>query len=204
MPGVALYLAVGSYTLLGELTKLIGHRTARVSVHDGAVWWETPLADPHGGPSDEPWYVRGCFDFVTALLGEQETVHEIISIPEWIDAEIPMPEGSYRARVKLERVGVKRARSLASRTITIAEIDIPGGLPIPGKGENSYDCDEDAIFKMGCEARSVPDAIGTVVSSALVTRWKRGGANWRPEKAPKSDTIPSPAPHVAESETPVS
>lgn len=204
LPGVALYFAAGSYNLLGGLTKLIGHKTARVSVHDGAVWWETPLADPDGGPSDEPWYVRGNFDFVTALFGEQEVVREIVSEPEWIDVEIPMPEGSYKAKVKLERVGTKRARGLTQKTLTFAEVDIPGGLPIPGKGENSYDCDEDAILKMSCEARSVPDAIGAVVSSALVTRWKRGGADWRPEKAPKSDTIPSPAPHVAESETPVS
>lgn len=31
------------------------------------------------------------------------------------------------------------------------------------------------------------------MKSALVTRWKRGGVGWRPEKRVKADAVPSSA-----------
>lgn len=52
-------------------------------------------------------------------------------------------------------------------------------IPVPGKGENSWDCGEDATYAFSCMADSVEDGIASLVRSILVRRRKYGGRNWR-------------------------
>lgn len=194
LPGLALYVRLGSYPLLGKLTGIIGHRVARVAVHSGALWWETPLADPDISRSGEPWYVRGCFSFVDALLGEETVVQ--VPVVKDVRVEIPMPEGTYTGTCSIEVIGRKRPRWFGA-TSKIGTVRIERGVPIPGKGENSYDVDEDAVFAFSSPASTPADAVGALVGSVLVTRWSRGGDGWRPTPRAKSDTVPAPAPVVA-------
>lgn len=98
---------------------------------------------------------------------------------ESIDALVPMPEGNYPAIITREVRVWKRARwPWPSRTRVDFRIDIPAGIPVPGKGENSWDCEDDAIFGTG--GWSVYDAIGNAVRSAHRQRELYGGKNWRP------------------------
>jgi hypothetical protein len=191
LPGIALYVRASSYYLLGKLTGFIGHRVARVSVHSGSLWWETPLADPDTGKSDEPWYVRGCFSFVDALLGAEEIVQT--PVVKDVPVEIPMPEKNYAGTCSIELIGRKRPRWFGA-TSKIGTVRVERGVPIPGKGENSYDVDEDAVFAFSTTASTPADVVGALVGSVLVTRWSRGGADWRPETRPQSDAVTSPAP----------
>lgn len=63
-----------------------------------------------------------------------------------------------------------------------AKIDIPDGLPVPGKGENSWDCGPDAIYGTGAhvppyavETREwVGLAVSAAVNAALRTRIRHG------------------------------
>jgi hypothetical protein len=93
---------------------------------------------------------------------------------------IPMPEGNYPGTMVREERTWKRKRSpwIAQRR-TDYWVEIPDGIPTPGKGENSYDCCDDAIFGTGGSSPAV--AIANVTKAALRQREKYGSKNWEPE-----------------------
>ena len=93
---------------------------------------------------------------------------------------VPMPERAYPASVKLFESTWKRPRWFASRMVR-AEVKIEKGIPFPGKGENSYDCGDDALFGLTCKADTVEQAIAETVESALRNRRRYGGSvDWQP------------------------
>lgn len=103
----------------------------------------------------------------------------------WRPISIPLPEGSYAARYRLERRTWWRARWPKRLVKVAADIDIPGGLPIPGKGENSWDCGDDAYFGLSCRETDEPSIIAACVKAAMATRKRYGSLAWRPkEKQP--------------------
>jgi hypothetical protein len=55
-------------------------------------------------------------------------------------------------------------------------------IPVPGKGENAWDMEDDAIHSMGCVANSVDDAIIKLLNSVNRDRVRYGGAHWVPVK----------------------
>jgi hypothetical protein len=66
------------------------------------------------------------------------------------------------------------------------------GLPIPGKGENSYDCDEDAIYGGGIQASNADEAAGRIVGMVMHDRARRAGPGWTPEPVrPREDPSPN-------------
>lgn len=192
VPGFSIYSSVQSYSVFGKATKQVGHREVRVAVHDGAIWWTSPFVDPDMWKNDEPWYLRGSFSFVDALFGKVETKRESISANELV--VIPMPEGSYPATVSVDLVTHGRPRWF-DVTTKMANIKVTnGGIPFPGKGENSYDIDDDAMYSMSMEASSPAEAVGMFVGSVLKRRWANGGKTWMPEPsngAPNSDDAPN-------------
>lgn len=142
-----------------------------LAVHDRALWWQ------FGGNSMEwnsrtPRWQHGCFHFDDFFLGAQKFTERVLSTHE---ALIPMPEGPYRATVKLEECTWKRARwpfAIVRRTATV---DVPKGIPHQGKGENSWDCGEDALFGLSCEAWTLDEAISKTVASVLKSRRRYDG-----------------------------
>jgi hypothetical protein len=54
-----------------------------------------------------------------------------------------------------------------------AHIEAPSGVPIPGKGENSWDLDDDAIYGMTSGAKSVKEAVSKFMESVRKTRSER-------------------------------
>lgn len=92
---------------------------------------------------------------------------------------VPMPEGNYPGRAIREERVWKRKRwpwPSAKRADYWIEMDI--GVPVPGKGENSWDIDDDAVFGTG--GRTVPEAVANVTRSALRQRERYAGPDWRP------------------------
>jgi hypothetical protein len=76
-----------------------------------------------------------------ALFGRPKHSLEVLS-----EQDITMPEGKYPAHVKRERRTWKRPRWFTPLVREYWDVDVEGGIPVPGKGENSWDCDDDAIF----------------------------------------------------------
>jgi hypothetical protein len=95
--------------------------------------------------------------------------------------QIPMPEGSYPATVTLFESTWKRPRFPLKKKMVRAEIEIENGIPVPGKGENSWDCGEDAVYSLTAPVSSFEAAIAETVKTCLRDRRKYGGENWRPE-----------------------
>jgi len=154
-------------------------RELSVRVHDWAIWWTTWL-DPMGGwDSRVPKWRDGSFHIDDLVLGKARFSERVIEPKRQVT--IGMPEASYEATVEITERCWKRPRWFAVRRIG-SKVDIPDGIPFPGKGENSWDCGEDAIFGQSNGATSVEAAIAAVVESALRSRRRYGGSvNWIPQ-----------------------
>ncbi len=111
------------------------------------------------------------------LFGKEKYTSEVLSTSREI---IEMPEGNYHATVKESRCTWTRKRLLKPIIITRYEItpDIP--IPEPGKGENSWDIDDDATYSSTVQANSIDEALLKVADSVMKTRISRVGKNWRP------------------------
>lgn len=116
------------------------------------------------------------------ILGRTDYQSEVI---ETKTAEVPMPEATYPATVTIHK-DIRTRKHWPFRlwpdVKLSARIEVEGGVPVPGKGENSWDCGEDAIFSTGSSTPTVSAAVASLVSSALRTRENYGGANWRPSE----------------------
>lgn len=152
-------------------------RETEVRVHDGALWWSVWRHPNAGWSCEVPRWRDGNFNFVDALLGKAKSSGEVLKER---DIVVPMPEGFYLGKAKLELRTWKRPRWFAKRWLRV-DIDMNEGqrIPIPGKGENSWDCDDDACFGSSVSAKSIEEAIGKLVGDCLKTRRERGGPeNW--------------------------
>lgn len=101
---------------------------------------------------------------------------------EEVRTVVPMPEGNYPAMVKLNVDTWTRARWPWSRKVlrrADVKMDVP--IPVPGKGENAWDIDDDAVFSQYGVARNVAEAVSHVVRSALDSRERHGGKDWVPD-----------------------
>jgi hypothetical protein len=95
--------------------------------------------------------------------------------------EIPMPEGNYPGTVRLFESTWKRPRWPWPKKLIRADVTPDRPVPFPGKGENSWDCGEDAAHSMTCCQSTVVGAVAAFVKSVLEDRYRHGGPHWRPE-----------------------
>lgn len=146
------------------------HKEISIAFHCNSLWWNF-WTNTMEWSSKTPRWRHGCFDFADFFLGKREYLRKIV---EERDIDIPMPEGIYKAHVKLCEDNWKRPRWFSS-TIKRIDADIPRGIPHQGKGENSWDCGEDGCFGMCCPARSIADGVGKIVGSVLHDRVRYGG-----------------------------
>lgn len=154
-------------------------RELSISLHDNSVFWN--LWTPSMEWSREKHGRRqGAFHPVDFIFGR--TKYSEIPILE-VEAEVPMPEAVYPSMVKLVEAQWRRPRwPFVWRRILRAEITPKTPIPSPGKGENSWDCGEDATHSLTCTASTVEEAVGKMVQSVMRSRLRYGGKKWRPEK----------------------
>lgn len=153
-------------------------RDTSLRFHDWAMWW-TVWRDPHSWSSDVPWYREGSFHIDRFLLGDRQYSERTLSVTP---TAVAMPEATYEASVRLFEATWKRPRWFALRIVR-AEVKVPSGIPFPGKGENSWDCGEDAVFGQTSNSATVEAAVASIVESVLRSRRRYGGSvNWKPSK----------------------
>jgi hypothetical protein len=199
IPPIAFWLHFEGFQLLRKLTpqkKCIARwdnnrefyipdeRECEISIHDWTIWIK-PWSKEYEWNSKDPWWVRGVnLNLKDLLLGR--TKYTVTAI-ETFSINIPMPEGSYQATVKVEHRTWKRPRWFTHEQRD-ASVDIPGGIPFPGKGENSYDCGMDGLFGYGCDSLKREDIIAKGVQSVLEYRRRYGGSvDWLPPSEAKVD-----------------
>lgn len=156
-----------------------GVDVVRMSVTEGMVLWSFLYSDG-SWRSDTPWWRNGSIDVADVLLGRPAYTTEDLSSET---VNIPMPEGTYRWDVTMQRHMWKRPRWFAKRVLGYAAEARDGNhIPIPGKGENSWDCGADALHSQhGRGARDVAEAVAKVVEGVLRTRMRYGGSYHYPD-----------------------
>ncbi len=154
-----------------------GDRASGIRIFDNAIWVEI-WARHNEGRSDDPFWMKDHrFSPVDSLLGRGHYSYKVISEH---DADIEMPEGKYPAKVTLKEQTYSRKRwPIKTRKVT-SYVEFPQPIPIPGKGENSWDMDDDGYSAMGCLADTVEGAIDEVKSRIFERRERYGGKDWLP------------------------
>lgn len=152
-----------------------GEYEVGMRVHDWTIYLML-FNRPHEWNSDDPWYrTRHSVSIPDLVFGRSKCVTEELGMEE---VDIPMPEGVYKGVATHERRTWTWPRR---RTVTREStwIKVEGGIPFPGKGENSWDCGMDGLFGAGIEGMNVELAIGNFVGCVLSNRRQYGGKNWR-------------------------
>lgn len=161
-----LYLNFGGILPHGE-AKMTGFYFS-----DNAIWWHF-WQEPMNGKF-------GVFHFDDFLFGKSECVRTVL---DERDILVPMPEKAYEAHAKLMLYQWKRPRWF-TKEFKRVEIDVPEGLPMEGKGENSWDCGKDATFGITTgQCNTIAEGVGILVGSVLKDRIKYGGwGDWNWQK----------------------
>ena len=171
-------LRLGFYWgLAAGWARRLRHQEWAFAINDGRIRLECG-ANPWEWSRNQPWWWSMSVEPARVLFGKMQHSEREVSRTESV---IPMPEGSYPCVVVMKDERWQRARlPWASHRIRRAHIDIPKGVPVPGKGENSWDCGDDATFSLCTPAKSVESGIAAVVESCLNTRRRYGGSvNWQ-------------------------
>jgi len=145
-------------------------------VFDWKLWLDVWKKTNEWSRSD-PWWMHTVVDLhpMDVLFGytkynEGDTIHDEV-------VEFPMPEKSYKGRVRIQANEWKRPRWPFPKVILRAHVDMEEPIPFPGKGTCSYNCGDDAIHGSCFPCRTVEEAIGEVVGSALRNRKRYGGSH---------------------------
>jgi hypothetical protein len=151
-------------------------RHIELAWYGGGLHWSiwTPINEwTRGTPKwrDGSWYP------LDTLLGKQRYGHRVLS-KETIT--VSLPEGDYPCKVELFESRWKRDRWPRVKILLRAEIEPDTPIPVPGKGDNSWDCDDDAAYSMTCQAATAQEAADKLKESILSQRLKYGGENWEP------------------------
>lgn len=152
------------------ITRWLGFR-----IFDGRIWidlWADHDDSGHNGKWQQ--FNWGPANFFLGRIGYKRT--DIRTV----DRYIIMPEGRYPARITLYIAEWKRPRWPLAKRIYKADIDVPGGIPVPGKGENSWDMDDDAIYSMGAPASTIDDAVKAFFDAVMRDRIRHAAADWIP------------------------
>ncbi len=135
--------------------------------------WEDPM---QWSRSDPRWW---SFSICPAdiLLGDSDYSTQDLRSERVI---VAMPEGPYPCTVRIFESTWKRPRWHWPRKMIRADITPDTPIPVPGKGENSWDCGEDATWSMTCPAQTPEEAAAQLSQSILRDRDRYGGPHWRP------------------------
>lgn len=151
-----------------------GNREIGFSWYDGYLSISLWCRDGHDWSRGDRWWHRKqpiLFNPANFFLGRAQYSDETLA--EGITT-IPMPEGEYPAKYRLFRSRWKRPRWPWAKTLLRANIEVERGIAIPGKGENDWDMDDDAIFSLTCPATTVTEAIQAYQASVARRRRKYG------------------------------
>ena len=159
-------------------------RSIGIRWFDGNLWidlWNDPM---ESRSSDPKWWHLSITP-VDVIFGHTRYEEKVLDTAKVI---IPMPEGGYRATVKIEEAIWRRPRwPWIWRRMIRSEITPDTPIPFPGKGENSWDCGEDATHSMTGPYDNPFDAAMALSRSVMKDRVKRAGWDYLPERLVKDN-----------------
>lgn len=136
--------------------------------------WLYPWSYPGGGGKRDTVLVN----LSDIVLGRRKYSEEKeVTCHTWIE----MPEGAYEATIRLYDAVWRRPRWPREMRVTRADVSISGGIPIPGKGENSWDQNDDAFYEFTVLASTITEAEKRVRDDVMDWRRRHGGEDWVPD-----------------------
>lgn len=144
--------------------------------HHGSIWWDFYRTEGEWRSTD-PWWMHGSIPVVDIICGKMQTGEADEHIE---DVVIPMPEGNYEAKARVYIAKWWRPRFTKTQQIRRVSFDYEVGIPVPGKGTASYNCDDTSMLGGNVAAETIEEAIGLEVGSILARRRRYGGRNWEP------------------------
>ena len=145
-------------------------RTFGIRFSDGIIWIEHPWVRQMEWRSADPWWKKTITLHVADWLLGRMKCDVTTGQPRTV--YVPLPEGSYRATATPETYIWRRRFYVPLRRRDSVKLEIEGGIPYAGKGENSWDCGDDGLWGIGGE--TIEDAIGNAVSAVLRNRKRYG------------------------------
>lgn len=177
IPFISLYLSFENF--FKRLRKSDADKHTGIAIHNGSIWIDIGK-DNDGWNSKRDKFKHIVITPMDIIFGRMK--YNKLEL-ERSEANIPMNEGAYPAEICLVECTWKRKRLPFKKKIIRAEIEMLKPIPIPGKGENSWDCGENAIYSLTLPNKTtIAAAISGVVESCLRDRFKYGGHNWTPNK----------------------
>lgn len=178
----SIYLGLG-----GKWLRALAHRlcpdgkdrSTSIRVFDSAIWLECWALDDWN--CTDPWWMRWNWHPLDTILG----AYQHNATPLYAGTRmLAMPERDYAVSIRMECASWKRPRWPFARTVVRADINCHSDpIPHPGKGENSWDCDQDATYSASIPAETPDEAIDQLRKSIMDRRMRYGGPHWRPRAA---------------------
>lgn len=145
------------------------------------IW--APENDFSGTGRKRNYYIRPLDRLKDKILGKRKYSTEVIS--EYKET-LSFLEGEniveYPVVISMEIATWKRPRWWPMK---LYRPEIKMQIPVPGKGENSWDIDEDCIYDSTLAGRKTPYTIEEVLKQEteyiMKERLRHGGLNWKPE-----------------------
>lgn len=183
VPRAGVYLSVELPRHWRKRFGLGGYEEREIGVrfHDGTLWfslWNDPHDCDYRAPFSDPRSRsrQPVLHLTDLIFGKAKHHTEDLERFEGtlnLDAGYPITARRFVSEWR-------RSRWPLPRRVMRVEIEIPGGIPIPGKGENGWDCEDDAIYGRTAPATTIEEAARKLVADVEQTRRKRGGRGWTP------------------------
>lgn len=152
--------------------------------------------------STTPRWKDGSVYFRQIVLGKPRVDIQVLDRVDGVP--VPMPEGTYKANIWVERRTVSYPRWFTHSHL-YGNYEIPGGIPFEGKGTAAWNCGTDGLFGGGCDQTTIPKIVGHIVGSVLSDRIKNGGwDDWewtKPSERPRPVHTPGVPQNSDESHT---
>jgi hypothetical protein len=143
-------------------------RSVGVRIFDGNVWvnlWGSSMGSWSSG--DPKWW-SFTIPVVDWLLGKVSHESRDIKVIEDATLNICAHE-SYKAKVRLFESTWTRPRWF-KKSIQRAEVSVEGGVIHPGKGTQSYNCDDDYLYSLTTPAETPREALNKFRDAVLDMR----------------------------------
>ena len=157
-------------------------RRTGIRFFDKTIWFDIWDWDA-GWDCRQPKWMAFNFDIPDFFLGKAKYNSKSLT-PIPIKEGLLIPgEGIYPVEITLTEDSWERPRWPWPTVIRRAQIECKRPIPEPGKGENSWDCGENATYGLTTPASSAEEALQHLRDSVMSTRERYGGKNWKPDRA---------------------
>jgi hypothetical protein len=161
------YFTFERFLAYATMSKLCPNEDKEINIytHEHAFIWQI-WCDTNSWSNKTSWR-SGSIDFANLIFGKTQYYSRPLQKKQ---VDIPMPEGPYKAEITLTEDTWKRPRWFVASREYRAKIELEKPIPHPGKGTCSHNCNDDGLYGLTTNAKTIAEAIGVVVASVYDKR----------------------------------